>query len=93
MDRFYLLLLNTGTLQEISGTGPYTVYAPQNSAIDYLPHAQYIELSADQKKVLAEAHLGKVPLPPGVQILKEYQAENGVVYIINQVLPVQESSN
>ena len=93
-DRFYLLLLNTGTLAQVSGAGPYVVYAPDNSAIDYLPHSQYLSLSADQKKAMAEAHIGDVPIPAGVQIVKEYQAENGVVYVINGILsPLSTAMN
>ncbi len=89
-DRFYLLLLNAGALSQISGAGPYQVYAPENKAIDYLPHDQYLSLSAEQKKALAQAHIGNVPLPAGVQIVKEYEAQNGVVYIINEVLPAAQ---
>jgi uncharacterized surface protein with fasciclin (FAS1) repeats len=89
-DRFYLLLNDTGTFSQLNGPGPYAVYAPDNSAIDYLPHTQYISLTADQKKALAEAHIGNVPLPAGVKILKEYQAQNGVVYLINGVLPAEQ---
>lgn len=53
-SRFDTLLANTNVRQQLTGTGPYTVFATANNYFDYLPKGAYISLTRAQEMEFAE---------------------------------------
>lgn len=53
-SRFDTLLSNTGARQQLTGSGPYTVFATANNYFDYLPKGAYVSLTRAQELALAQ---------------------------------------
>lgn len=53
-SRFDTLLSNTGAHQQLTGSGPYTVFATANNYFDYLPKGAYVSLTRAQELALAQ---------------------------------------
>jgi len=121
-SRYDILLSNTGVKQQLSGMGPYTLFAPADNYFDYLPKGAYAALTRQQELELA-AHMvvsdaaidpsddngpyvtlaeDQLPvsmqdgavmvggsMPDGSQgfAIRGYRANNGIVYVVNKVLP------
>ena len=56
-QRFGLLLSNTGVIKELDGPGPYTLLAPADNAIDYLPYDVYVGATRREQYSLAQRHV------------------------------------
>jgi uncharacterized surface protein with fasciclin (FAS1) repeats len=114
---FSSYLSSTGVSSSVSGTGPYTIFVPNNAAFAKLAAGTVSALSAAQKKRLVQYHIvsgKKIDIDAvdtstiqalskdmlnfqaygGSQggivnssiVLRQYNAKNGVVYIVNTVL-------
>ena len=84
LSKFDLLVYNAGARDLLAGTD-IQLYAPANNYMDYLPKGYVASLTQAQARSLVRAHLGASP-PPNARIFREYQAQNGAVYVTDQVL-------